>query len=106
MVQKIKELVINTANSVWTRIKRVLICIDQLINVLVFNGYEDETLSARFHRWSKKDRFLWMLPSVVVDTVFFFDYFYEGTKKIKHCEKSFIREANRHGFPDDYKTKE
>lgn len=93
--------------SIYKRVKRTLVCFDQLLNVVIFNGYEDETLSARFYRWTEKGGTLWKLPALVVDAVFFFDYIYDASgKKIKHCEKSFIREANRHGFPDDYKTKE
>ena len=85
--------------SLWGRAKRLLICFDQFLNVLILNGREDESLSSRFYRWSRKDGFLWKLPAKITDTLFFFDYVWDGGRKITHCEKSYLNEINRTGLP-------
>lgn len=85
--------------SLWGRAKRLLVCFDQFLNVLILNGREDETLSSRFYRWSLKDGWLWKLPAKIVDTLFFFDCRKDGKRTIKHCEKSYLNEINRTGLP-------
>lgn len=85
--------------SLWGRIKRLLICLDQFLNVLILNGREDESLSSRFYRWSRKDGFFWKLPARITDTLFFFDYKTEENRKILHCEKAYLNEINRTGLP-------
>ena len=85
--------------SLWGRAKRLLVCFDQFLNVLILNGREDESLSSRFYRWSRKDGWLWKLPAKIVDTLFFFDYVQDGNRKIRHCEKSYLNEINRTGLP-------
>lgn len=85
--------------SLWQRLKRLLICFDQFLNVLILNGREDETLSSRFYRWGKKDGIFWKFPVKITDTLFFFDYETDKNRKVRHCEKSYLREMQRQGFP-------
>ena len=67
--------------------KRVLIGIDQLANVILFNGWPDETLSARAWREQWQLRFL-------IDGIFFWQR--------AHCEQSYIWEQARKDLPKDY----
>lgn len=85
--------------SLWGRAKRLLVCFDQFLNVLILNGREDETLSSRFYRWGRKSGFWHSLPEKIADTLLFFDYGEENGRKIGHCEKSFRNELKRTGFP-------
>lgn len=85
--------------SLWGRAKRLLVCFDQFLNVLLLNGREDETLSSRFYRWGRKGGFWRGLPEKIADTLFFFDYEKENGRKIGHCEKSYRNEVKRTGFP-------
>ena len=52
------------------RLKHILIAIDQLFNT-IFNGWPDETLSARAYRWEKNGKRSW--PRKLIDALFFFD---------------------------------
>lgn len=90
--------------SLWGRAKRLLVCFEQFLNVLILNGREDETLSSRFYRWSLKDGIWWKLPAKIVDTLFFFDYVQDGNRKIRHCEKSYLNEINRTGLPVEMRS--
>lgn len=90
--------------SLRDRAKRLLICFDQFLNVLLLNGREDETLSSRFYRWSLKDGIWWKLPAKIVDTLFFFDCRKDGIRTIKHCEKSYLNEINRTGLPAEMRS--
>lgn len=86
-------------SSLWDYAKRILIALDQAANTLL-NGYEDESLSSRFYRWSLKDGLLWKIPAKIVDTVLFFDKTAdEDGKTLHHCEKSFENELKRTGLP-------
>ena len=86
-------------SSLWDYVKRILIALDQVANTLL-NGYEDESLSSRFYRWSLKDGLLWKIPAKIVDTVLFFDTAKDEDGKIMHhCEKSFENELKRTGLP-------
>lgn len=88
-------------NKVWRYFKRILIAVDQLLNAFC-NGYEDESLSSRFHRFSAKDKWYFKIPSIIVDTILFFDTMtLEDGRKVKHCEKSYINERKRIGFPPE-----
>lgn len=85
--------------SLWGYLKRILVALDQTANALL-NGYEDESLSSRFYRWSLKKGFLWKIPARLVDTLLFFDKAADEDGRIlKHCEKSFENELKRTGFP-------
>lgn len=68
-------------------LKRVLISIDQLANVVLFNGWPDETLSARAWREQWKIRFL-------IDQAFFWEK--------DHCRQSYLWEQARDDMPKDY----
>lgn len=85
--------------SLWGRAKRLLVCFDQFLNVLILNGREDESLSSRFYRWSKRGGFWHALPAKITDTLFFFDVAEENGRTIRHCEKSYRNEMKRTGFP-------
>ena len=86
-------------SSLWDYAKRILLALDQVANTLL-NGYEDESLSSRFYRWSLKDGLLWKIPAKIVDTVLFFDTAKDEDGKIMHhCEKSFENELKRTGLP-------
>jgi len=53
---------------------RVLIAIDQLINVILFNGHEDNTISGHVGYkaiYSSKKR--WKILELIIDAMFFFD---------------------------------
>lgn len=85
--------------ALWAYAKRILIAFDQVANT-VFRGYEDESLSSRFYRWSLKDGLHWKIPAAVVDTVLFFDTAKnEDGNTIRHCEKSYENELKRTGLP-------
>ena len=83
----------------WAYIKRILIWLDQGINIIFLAGYEDESMSSRFYRWSTKKGILWKLPALFINVLFFFDFKKEGNKKILHCEKSYQNELARTGLP-------
>lgn len=100
---KIKKEVQNYTKNIkawlWLYVKRILIAFDQLANTLI-HGYEDESLSSRFYRWSLKTGKLWKIPAIIVDTLLFFDKGkdLDGTI-IHHCEKAFQNELKRTGLP-------
>lgn len=92
---------INTSKKLWKYSKKVLIALDQLINT-IFNGYEDESLSSRFYRLSKKGEWYCKIPCKLIDTVLFFDTKeFEDNKIVKHCEKSYLHEKERTGCPPE-----
>lgn len=98
-VQKSKY--VEYASKCWRYFKRIFIAIDQLLNAMCC-GFEDETLSSRFHRWGEVDKWYMKLPSALVDFVLFFDTMeLENGKKVSHCEKSFINERRRIGLPPE-----
>lgn len=65
----------------------MLICVDQLVNVFLFNGCPDETLSARAWREQWKIRPL-------IDQLFFWE--------TSHCEESYKWEQARRDLPHSY----
>lgn len=70
--------------------KQVLIAFDQLINTL-FNGWADETLSSRAHRWARKGKHKWVRN--LLDRFFFWE--------ACHCERSYESERERRHFPPE-----
>ena len=62
-------------------ILKLLIAIDQLFNVLLFNGDEDHTISGRvgYKAFVTKKR-KWLVLEKIINTAFFFDD--------NHCYKS------------------
>lgn len=95
----LKKDVKHEIRSLWGYVKRVLVALDQTANALL-NGYEDESLSSRFYRWSLKKGILWKIPAILVDAFLFFDKAQDEDGRIlRHCEKSFENELKRTGFP-------
>ena len=62
-------------------ILRLLISVDQFVNVLLLNGDEDHTISGRvgYKAYSTGD-WKWKLAEKIIDTLFFFDE--------RHCYSS------------------
>lgn len=74
------------------KIKQVLIALDQLVNTL-FNGYADETISARAYRQQLKKPH-WKIARKIIDCIFFFQK--------DHCYKAFLSEKSRKHLPSNY----
>ena len=72
--------------------KRLLIAIDQLVNVLLFNGWPDETVSAC--AWRQRDNPIWGRIRWALDKVFFW--------QVEHCYNSYLWEVTRQDLPVDY----
>ncbi len=100
-----KKIIKTALTKTWRYVKRVLIWLDQGVNVVFLGGYEDESMSSRFYRWSKKEGKLWKIPATIVNTIFFFDYIKDDEKKILHCEKSYQNEYKRTGCPVELRGK-
>ena len=53
---------------------RILISLDQFLNVLLLNGKEDHTISGHVgYKVYLGDRKFWYVVSIIIDTVFWFD---------------------------------
>ena len=74
------------------------IAVDQLINVVVFFGHPDETLSSRSYRLYRDE--VSKIPCILIDTLFFWDR--EDGKK--HCELSYISERERMQLPPEFRA--
>ena len=94
-----KIIILNFLRRLWIYVKRIFLWLDQGINVVFLAGYEDESMSSRFYRWSKKEGKLWKIPALVVNTLFFFDYKIVNGHKQLHCEKAHYKEIARTGLP-------
>ena len=69
-------------------VKQVLVALDQLGNVVLFDGWADETISARAYREN------W--PSMkYIDKLFFWEE--------DHCKQSFYSEMRRMQLPPAYR---
>ncbi|ASF48166.1 hypothetical protein [Methylovulum psychrotolerans] len=73
-----------------------LIALDQLLNVLVFNGMPDETISARSFR-EKDTSVFWRLFNRAIDTVFLRLF---GI--VDHSQAAFVAEMQRLEMPKCY----
>lgn len=91
MMKRIKNAVLNYA-------KRVLISLDQALNVIVLFGREDETVSARC--WRLRNVFPWNLARCLIDTValLFNDK--------NHCEESYQSELRGRQLPKEYRPQD
>jgi hypothetical protein len=69
---------------------QILIALDQLINT-IFNGWADETISARSYRTNNK------LAMKLINTLFFWQK--------EHCKGAYESEILRTQFPVEYRTK-
>lgn len=53
---------------------RVLVAIDQFVNVLILNGYEDHTISGRVGYYSyTTGKWYWRWPETVINILFYFE---------------------------------
>lgn len=75
-----------------TYFKKVAIGFDQFLNTL-FNGYPDETLSARAWRMFLEDGTRW--PFMIIDALLFWDDW--------HCKESYESEWNNTQLPKHYR---
>lgn len=71
---------------------RVSVTISQVLNVVVFNGYPDEMLSARAYRC--RDSKFWSSMAVVLDTCFFW--------QTDHCYQTYLWELERKDNAAEY----
>jgi hypothetical protein len=75
-----------------TYLKNILIALDQTVNALC-NGWPDETLSSRAHRWRQSGKRHW--PARVLDAVF---AFFGDTD---HCLASYQSEREGRQLPPE-----
>ena len=78
-------------------IMRVLLAIDQLLNVVLCNGAPDETMSAASYRMHRDGRF-WGFLMPVIDLMFF----WQGPN---HCFNAYLKELSRTQYPTEYQRK-
>lgn len=76
-----------------SRLKRILICVDQFLNVVIFDGDSDETVSARAYREQQTPKWAWRMA--MLDRMFFWE--------VNHCEESFKWELARRDMPPAYR---
>ena len=75
-----------------TYAKKISIGFDQLANAL-FNGFPDETLSARVYRLSEENGIHW--PMKIVNALFFWQK--------NHCRGAYSAEQMRKHLPETYR---
>lgn len=73
--------------------KNVLIWLDQGVNVILFLGYPDETLSARAYRHYLDGSKSYLKK--IIDTILWFDK--------DHCKESFESEVRNRQLPPQYR---
>lgn len=86
---------------VMTRLKAILIAIDQLFAAVVL-GYPDETLSAAAYRKSKRHA-RWRVARNLIDALFFWDRKKTPGLIFKHCHLSYMAEMERKQYPSHYR---
>lgn len=74
-------------------VKNVLIWLDQGVNVILFLGYPDETLSARAYRHYLDGTTPYL--KTIIDTLFWFDK--------NHCKESYESEVLNRQLPPEYR---
>ncbi|MFV0423740.1 pseudouridine synthase [Oleidesulfovibrio sp.] len=84
--------------AVTNYIKRVLISLDQAVNVIVFFGREDETVSARC--WRLRSIFPWNIARWLIDLVALL------FKDKNHCEVSYQSELQGRQLPKEYRPQD
>ena len=77
----------------WKYVKNVLIWLDQGVNVILFLGYPDETLSARAYRHYLDGSKPYLKK--IIDTLLFFDK--------DHCKGSYESEIRNRQLPPQYR---
>lgn len=76
-------------------IKNVFIWIDQGINTIILFGYPDETLSSRFYRWYRDDKYKY--PMIILDKIAVL----LGDKN--HCYNSYLSEKLNRQLPPEFR---
>lgn len=76
-------------------IKNVFIWIDQGINTIILLGYPDETLSSRFYRWYRDDKYKY--PMILLDKIAVI----LGDKN--HCYNSYLSEKLNRQLPPEFR---
>ena len=81
--------------SIKQYIKNVFIWIDQGINTIILFGYPDETLSSRFYRWYRDDKYKY--PMIILDKIasIFNDK--------NHCYNSYLSEKLNRQLPPEFR---
>ena len=74
---------------------RVLVVFDQLLNVLLCDGWEDETMSSNVYRMESEGKRAGALRKYI-DKLFFW--------QDDHCRESFESEKRRSGLPPSLRT--
>lgn len=74
-----------------TYAKKLFIALDQLANA-VFDGYPDETLSAKAERLSREGN---TLPKKIINTIVFWQK--------DHCLSAYNNEMQRKQMPEEYR---
>ena len=69
---------------------------DQWINAALFNGWADETISARAYRNSAQGKPKWVMFERWINRLFFWQH--------KHCEQSYRMEVERLHVPPVYRS--
>lgn len=72
---------------------RLLLAIDQLLNVLICNGEPDETMSSAAYRMERDGRF-WGFMRPVIDTLFWF--------QLNHCRCAYEAELLRQQYSKEF----
>ena len=75
-----------------TYFRKVATAIDQLINTF-FNGWPDESLSARAYRWRRDGKRAW--PAWLINKLFFWQQ--------DHVASAYHVEQKRRHFPPEYR---
>lgn len=75
---------------------RLLIAVDQLLNVALCNGQPDETMSSAAYRMEQEGRF-WGFMRPVIDALF--SVFEKG-----HCETAYLAERKKLQLPMELRT--
>ena len=81
--------------SIKQYIKNIFIWIDQGINTIILFGYPDETLSSRFYRWYRDDKYKY--PMIILDKIasIFNDK--------NHCYNSYLSEKLNRQLPPEFR---
>ena len=72
------------------------VALDQAINAWFFNGWADETISARAYRNSAQGKPKWVMFERWINRLFFM--------QVNHCERSYRSEVIRLHMPPAYRA--
>lgn len=82
-------------SKIKTYLFNVLVSLDQCVNVMFLNGYPDETLSSRFYRWHRDDKYKY--PMIILDKIAIL----LGDKN--HCYNSYLSEKLNRQLPPEFR---